>query len=60
MKTVIKYSDGIAMGSENISPEMKEVFDSATCLKQDYIAEEYQTKVMSDFFDKVIEEEVLA
>jgi starch synthase len=60
MKTVIKYSDGIAMGSENISPEMMEVFDSASCLKQPYVAEEYQTKVMSEFFDKVIEEEVLA
>lgn len=59
MKTILNYTDGLAMGSESISAEMQNIFDSATCLKQDFVAEEHQTKAMSEFFDKVIEEEIL-
>ena len=58
-KVMVQYSDGINVGSENLSPALRKIFDEATCLKQDYVAEEHQNKVMSEFFDKVIEEEVL-
>lgn len=59
MKTVINYSDGIAMGSESLNPQIKDLFDAAPCHKQEFVTEEFQTKIMSEFFDKVIEEEVL-
>lgn len=58
-RVVTKYADGINVSSENLSPELRAVFDEATCLKQDFVAEENQTKVMSEFFNKVIEETVL-
>lgn len=58
-RAITKYTDGINISSENLNPELKSIFDDATCLKQDYIPEEQQTKVMSDFFNKVIEETVL-
>lgn len=59
MKAIVKYADGVSIGSEEIPANVKEIFDTATCLKQEYVQEELQTKVMSDFFDKVIEEEVM-
>lgn len=59
MKTVIRYSDGVVVGSEDLDPQIRELFASAGCSKLDFVAEEHQTKAMSDFFDKVIEEEVL-
>jgi hypothetical protein len=36
------------------------VFDEATCLKLEYQSEETQVKSLSEFLDKVIEEEILA
>lgn len=59
LRTALKYSDGVNIGSENIDATSRRLFEEATCLKQDYIPEENQTKVMSEFFDKVIEEAVL-
>ena len=58
-RVMVEYSDGVTIGSDNLSPEFRKIFDEATCLKQDYVPEENQNKVMSDFFDKVIEEGVL-
>jgi starch synthase len=58
-RVIAKYADGINVSSETLSPELRAIFDEATCLKQDYVAEENQTKVMSEFFNKVIEETVL-
>lgn len=58
-KTVLRYSDGVTVGSEHLDDISRKLFEEATCLKQDYLPEESQTKAMSEFFDKVIEEEVL-
>lgn len=58
-RVITKYSDGINVASEDLTPELREIFDQATCLKQDFVPEENQNKVMSEFFDKVIEETVL-
>jgi starch synthase len=59
LKNIVSYADGLMIGCDDLNTELKEVFEQATCLKQDFIAEEFQSKVMSDFFDKVIEEEVM-
>lgn len=58
-RVITKYADGINVSSEELSPELRTIYDNATCLKQDYVQEENQTKVMSEFFTKVIEETVL-
>jgi starch synthase len=58
-RVIAQYADGINIASETISPELQKIYDDATCLKQEYVAEENQTKVMSEFFNKVIEETVL-
>lgn len=55
----LTYSDGAVVSSENIAPELKKVFDNATCLKLDYLPEETLPKGLNEFFDKVIEEGVL-
>jgi starch synthase len=59
IRVMTKYADGINVASEELTPALRTIFDEATCLKQDYIPEENQTKVMSEFFNKVIEETVL-
>jgi starch synthase len=33
ISTALKYADGVTIGSENISTELKEIFDVASCLK---------------------------
>ena len=58
-RVISKYADGINIASETISSELQKIYDDATCLKQEFVAEENQTKVMSEFFNKVIEETVL-
>jgi starch synthase len=59
IKTVLKYSDGVVVGCENLDADCQELFEEAECFKQAFTAEEFQNKTMSEFFDKVIEEEVL-
>jgi starch synthase len=58
-RTIFKYSDALSLGTEKIHPITKSLYDEASCLKQDYVTEEFQTKTLSEFFDKVIEEEIL-
>jgi starch synthase len=58
-KVMVEYADGVNIASESIKPWMQTIFDDATCLKQAYVPEENQNKVLSEFFDKVIEAEVL-
>lgn len=58
-RVMMKYADGINIASENLDPALQAVVDEMTCLKQAYVPEENQNKVLSEFFDKVIEEEVL-
>jgi starch synthase len=59
MRTIFKLTDGLSLGCEQLNPITRSLYEEATCLKQEFVAEEHQTKVMSEFFDKVIEEEVL-
>jgi starch synthase len=59
-RSITQYVDGINVGTEAISPEMKSIFDEASCLKLDYVPEENQAKELSAFFDKIIDESVLA
>lgn len=56
---ISKYVDGLSVGSEDLSSEMRAIFDAAECEKLDFVAEEAQTKATSEFLDKVIEAEVL-
>jgi starch synthase len=58
-RVALKYSDGVNVSSETLSPELQAVFEETTCLKQEFVPEEQQVKVMSDFFNKVIESPVL-
>jgi starch synthase len=57
-RIISKYVDGINVASEELNPELRKIFEEATCLKQDFVSEENQTKVLSEFFNKVIEETV--
>jgi starch synthase len=59
IRNIAKFSDGLTVSSENISPSLQGVFDEAKCLKQEYVPEEFQAKVLSEFFDRVIEGPVL-
>jgi starch synthase len=58
-KAAAKYVDGLSVGSENLTPELRAIFDSAECEKLNYFAEEHQVKEVSEFLDKVIDTEVL-
>jgi starch synthase len=58
-KAAAKYVDGLSVGSDELSPELRAIFDSAECEKLDFVAEENQVKEVSEFLDKVIEAEVL-
>jgi len=55
-ENMLKHVDGVNIASETIDPKLMEIYNGLTCLKQDYVAEEHQNKIMSEFFDKVIEE----
>jgi starch synthase len=59
LRTAIQHSDGLTVGSEILDEISQKLYDEAICLKQEFIPEENQNKTMSEFFDKVIEEEVL-
>ncbi len=58
-KAIVKYVDGISVGSEELDPELRAIFDAAECPKLDWVAEEHQLKETSEFLDKIIEAEVL-
>lgn len=55
-ENMLKYVDGVNIASEDLDPELRKIYDELTCCKQDFVSEEHQNKVLSDFFDKVIEE----
>lgn len=58
-KTAMKYSDGLVLSSEDVDDELKDEFESSDKLKMEINAEDFQPKEMSEFFDKVIDEEAL-
>ena len=60
-KSFIDYCDGLSIAVDNLIPDLRAIFNNAThCHKLDYIQEENQAKEFSSFFDKVVEENVLA
>ena len=59
-ENVLQYFDGVNISSEDISPEIQEVYDAVTAHKLDFVAEEQLSKELSDFYDKVIQEPALA
>jgi starch synthase len=58
-RVMMKYADGINVASENLDSSLQEIVDDMDCLKQEFVPEENQNKTLNDFFDKVIEAEVL-
>jgi starch synthase len=60
LKSMVKYCDGINVASENLSPELQEIYDNASCMKQGYVAEENQAKEIGSLFDEVIAGNILA
>ena len=58
-RAITKYVDGLSVGSNELNPELRSIFESAECEKLDFVAEENQVKEVLEFLDKVIESEVL-
>lgn len=58
-KAAMQFSDGIIVGKEGMNDELAETYDACDCHKMEYQIEETQAKIVSEFFDKVIEEEAL-
>lgn len=59
VRACVKYADGLIVMSNELSDKMRAIFNDATCIKLDFVAEEHQNKEISNFLDKVIEAEVL-
>jgi starch synthase len=60
-KSLIDYCDGLSVAVDNLNPNLRAMFDAAShCHKLDYVQEENQAKEFSVFFDKVVEESILA
>ncbi len=59
-KLIVEHCDGLTIAEPNLSKDLMGIFDEATCHKMDYVDEENQPKSFSAFFDKVIDEPVLA
>lgn len=57
--TAMKYSDGVVLGSEDVNASLKEAYENCSGLKMEFNPDEMQPKEMSEFFDKVIEEEAI-
>ncbi len=58
-KTALQYSDGVIVGKKEVNEELVGFVNSLDCHKMEYELDETQPKFVSEFFDKVIEEEVL-
>ncbi|HLU86460.1 MAG TPA: glycogen/starch synthase [Taishania sp.] len=55
-ENMLKYVDGVNVSSDNLDENLKKIFDNLACMKLDYVPEEHQNKMLSEFFDKVIDE----
>jgi starch synthase len=54
VENMLKYFDGVNVGSENLKPELRNIFENLSCYKQDFTSEENQSKIISEFFDRII------
>ena len=59
MKEAVKWSDGVVSGSEELSDELNSIYAESGKESLEFSEIEAQAKLLSDFYDKVIEEEVL-
>lgn len=59
IQTAMEYADGVIISPENTCEQTKSAFDALSCHKLEFNPEEQSAKVLSEFFDKVVEEEVL-
>ena len=59
-KLIVEHCDGLTIAEPNLSQDLMDIFDQAACHKMEYMDEEKQAKSFSAFFDKVIDESVLA
>jgi hypothetical protein len=60
-KSFTDYCDGLTISVDNLNSDLRAIFDAAAhCHKLEYAQEENQAKEFSTFFDKVIEEPILA
>ena len=55
-----RQGDGVNIASEVLDANLQALYDEANILKLPYFAEEHQGKELADFFDKVIDANVLA
>lgn len=58
-KVAMQYSDGLIVREGAVEGSLNDAYEKAECHKLNFDIEEHQPKVVSEFFDKVIEEEVL-
>ncbi len=58
-KVAMQYSDGLIVKDGLLNGDLADAYEKAECHKLEFDIEEHQPKVVSEFFDKVIEEEVL-
>lgn len=54
-----EYADGLAVFSNNLSEVKQSIVDNASCPKLEFESDEVKAKELSEFFDKVINEESL-
>ena len=59
-KVFIENSDGVSISAETLDAPLQDIYDAYSGHKLDYTVEENQSKAFSAFFDKVIDEPVLA
>jgi starch synthase len=55
----VRWSDGVVIGSEELNEELTSIVSGAEKETLEFSEIEAQAKLLSDFYDKVIEEEVL-
>ena len=59
MKTSIDWSDGVVISTENLSDNITKAVSDSNVEVVEYDEEEKQIKALSEFYDKIIESEVL-
>ena len=59
-KNILQFFDGVNLSSEEVDPELKEIYDDLNTHKLDYVEEEHLSKELTEFYDKVIQEPALA
>lgn len=59
-KLMVSHCDGLTIAEPNLNQDLMDIYNNSNAHKLDYIEEDQQAKAFSEFFDKVIEEPVLA